>query len=46
MLQAGKSAALAAAFLAATTPYVKAGPAVNVAVQTSFDAPPFLLELL
>ena len=27
-------------------PCVLAGPAVNVALQASFDAPPYILELL
>lgn len=40
------TAALAAAVLPAFVSHADAAPSVNVALQTSFDAPPFLVELL
>ena len=39
-------AALVAALLSAFASRTFAAPSVNVALQTSFDAPPFLIELL
>lgn len=46
MFQGRASAALVAGVLAACVSRGNAAPAVNVALQTSFDAPPFLVELL
>ena len=39
-------AALVAGVLSAFVSHAQAAPSVNVALQTSFDAPPFLVELL
>jgi UDP-glucose:glycoprotein glucosyltransferase len=46
---AGVLQRLAGAIVFATclrSPYVSASPSINVALKTSFDSPPYLLELL